>query len=562
MTIRSIKHDSSEIKKLILFIHITFISVFIFTPSPGAIVFTYFAISSLLFLVLDSKSGLLFYFVFAALSCILLQVCELFKFSVFSQVNSWTLWVAASAIAINFAEIDARRTIVIRFLQLTLMGLIPLFLLLQPQNIRIATFISGWDHTGAHAFIAQALKTNDTFRYLPADYIGDSPKLFHGIVNLLNINSTNEWDTINTIQFLDYLNIVVIGFAIIEVTKLIYKNNANIVISICAFSFLMQPLLLPWALQMGFSTMIYAAALTLACLYSAMNYRGPVLRLISIGAVITLSHTWTPLILVGLVIAFIINRNSRPKNIVTVIDAIIIFVFSILPVISIIQHKGLGTTLGVGDLQNSSILLLNVCILIAVLLINRSFFKEWNLLIYTLTSILASALIIKFYVSLNLLMFPYYSVKLLWVADVLLAILLVGQIVKVFRKSSYIVASISATAIAYLFFVGNMPYGAGSPFGVLLSPNDDQVWQVNAARDVYDNKEKSAVIYSSSANDSRGAQLLNLFGVHTWNAFDGLNSSPERLCSFLTSQPRAVVYSKLHNDFNCDLGDFNEILVE
>jgi hypothetical protein len=79
---------------------------------------------------------------------------------------------------------------------------------------------------------------------------------------------------------------------------------------------------------------------------------------------------------------------------------------------------------------------------------------------------------------------------------------------------------------------------------------------------VYKSKESIAVIYSNSPDDSRGAQLLNLFGVQTWNAFDGLNSSPEKLCDFLVSQPNASVYTNLKLGLKCEGVEFTEILVE
>ena len=508
-------------------------------------------ISIIILLFLDVKSCFFFVLTFSAVSVSVFQILDFFSFTIFSEFSSTIIWGLScilTAIAFPLKREPIRKEVGVTAFIVSL----PIaFLFSRNFEVRIAAFITGWDHTGAHASITRSLLSNNTFHYFPVDYVGSSPKLFHGIVAMYNFDSASGFELMHFVQLLDYFCVLFIVLAIVFLAKPFQNLSGYYLVPILVSSSIFIPFMIPWAIQMGFSTLLMATSLLLCGICCIDKSSRNIKVLSSIFLIIAISHTWTPLILVALFVSASSLRHETVFRVRFFLPIIVMITFSSQPPLSVIFSKGLVTTFGVGDLVFSSLFFWNLLALFFIILFTRTRARGWDPIWFATLGGLISTLVIKLAVSLDPISFPYYSIKLLWVSN-FLAIPLILNTLSRKMKSRPLGSSVAAMIFLVInLFFGSMPYGAGSPYKVMFNPPEDLLWQARASKIAVDSLSKQAVLYSSTGYDSRGAQVLNLNGIRTWDAFDGLGSSPKSICEYLLENPETLVIQKQGKGLQC-----------
>jgi hypothetical protein len=508
-------------------------------------------VSILLLLYLEPHMGLFFLLAISGMSVIVFQTLDFFALPVFSSMSTTAIWTISSFLVAVFYPLNRNPPSKNVGLAIAVFAVFPIFLFTRNSDVRIAAFLTGWDHTGAHASITKSLLVNDTYHYFPVDYVGSSPKLLHGLLNMFLFSGDSPLDFVNFVQFFDFFSIIVIAAAIISIKpfKSDSRNSFAATFSVLALSFV--PIQLPWAIQMGFSTLIFAIALLLAGI-KCLEYRNPVfLVLTCILLIISISHTWTPLILVSIMASITSLKRNQLLTFRNCVALLFIMVFGSLPILSVLFSKGLGTTFQVGDVESSPYLLLNALGIAAILFLSRSRLRNADPLWFGILGGFISVLIIKLYVVIDPITFPYYSIKIMWAVNILIIPIIVDFLLATSAKTQVLISFLSILVASYTFHFGQMPYNAGSPYKVLYNPPQELVWQSRASLAALNSGHQKAIVYSANPYDSRGAQLLSHTGILTWNAFDGLESNPESICQYLVLEPSTIIFRRPGTSINC-----------
>jgi hypothetical protein len=144
---------------------------------------------------------------FDAYSQTIFILCLVFSFWISSRVNFETntpgkLFLAVHATFFLFVPYSAFRS--------------------QGVTSNLATFISGWDHTGGHFYIIKTIRESGAYKYFPADYIGANPKLFHAFMSFFVSKPISALNDFAVILFFEFFLTYIISFIFVSYVFIIW----------------------------------------------------------------------------------------------------------------------------------------------------------------------------------------------------------------------------------------------------------------------------------------------------------------------------------------------------
>jgi hypothetical protein len=496
-----------------------------------------------------------------------------FRFDSLFITCSYTLLAFASSLKFRKVHnVEARR---FSQLHLGIFLIAPLALFKKfGSDANLATFLTGWDHTGGHLYVISVIKKLGTFSYFPADYVGSAPKLFHQFTALF-VNQQTISEAYFIILFLEFFFCYTMSLALVNIVSNHLKIWGGLKSKsgrfTGAFSFAVIPFFGPffaWSLGFGYPTILLALTIFLctSVLIADSASRGGHVRLGLIILIALVGNTWNPALPAAFLVFVYFHVMEIRRIGLLLCDSFLALATIALPVISIYVNAGVGAA-SMGSTTFSILLLFwlcfSACISIYSLIVGRKPMVAF-LGSFVLGNVIF-ALIVKLLSKSAFGEFPYYAVKILWISTIPTLLLCSFFILEkwkwVFLKplSSFVLSILILVCsnIFHLFPDKNNGITIFKPINVNL------IWQTTAIDKASEfDPAQSLLIYSGSGWDSRSAQFLSVLGYSTWNSQSALIGDETALCRFALENPKLLIIARSSTTFpDCLIGS-RKIFVE
>lgn len=507
------------------------------------------------------RRSILFFILFFSTFLVLGQLCPLLNLDPNSFLMLCVCLLTSGLIAHKLGEGQLSRGKFSRIFLLihsALFLFLPIFLFRSfGKTSNLATFLNGWDHTGAHFYISKITRENESFSYLPADYIGANPKLLHKFMGFFMGNPISAFEDFQIILFFEFFFSYSISLVLISLLNerrevrlgsRVAKLNFVYLIFVSAIPF--WGTFLAWIIGYGYPTILFAAFISLSSIaFLGSDIKNTYLvRAILVLHVVLIGNSWNPALPGALLVLFVYHLLESRNVIKLLLDSGISALGIFLPSYSIYINSG-SAAISAGSGSDSIIFTLSMLagLIIALFALFGKSSRLQKLLGSFVVGNLLFAVFIKFISGGTLFNLPYYSVKLLWISSIPVIVLTLFSSRKLLGDS---VVQICFTAIsALMFFVSNVhPIFPGNYTSLrILMPlaTDEVVWQAKALKRASELPENLPyVVYSGSAWDSRSSQFSAILGRNTWSAQSALFVDTNGLCKFVIENPRTRLVMK------------------
>lgn len=566
INLRSSKFDKIYMRSTTLLVFAQIVSlVFLITNE-----FTYFTSGNfnvLIFLAIffyklySSKyiSAFLFLFTFFMTTLIVTQITTLLGFDSYSQMI-FLLCVFLSYLIAGKVDYDVTSLgKLFLVIHSTFFLLVPYSIFkLQGLSSNLATFISGWDHTGGHFYIIKTIKESGTYSYFPADYIGANPKLFHAFISFFVSKPISAVNDFMVILFFEFFLTYIISLCVVT---MIFQNRqgsfapgddfANKLPLLIAGVIPFFGFYLGWIVGYGYPTVLFtlATVLTAIIVLRRFVHSTIIMRVLLISLIVIIGNSWNPA-LPGAITALIYFHVRFVKRIRYLLLDLSLGVLGVFPAaFSLYLNSGTNAA-SVGSVSNSQILIVFLAIgliLSLYFLVTGVFIQQHVLAAFALGNLLFAGLI-KLMSKANVFEVPYYSVKLLWLSSIPLVLCLTLNIPLQRNNKKVSRSPLSIGLLLSTLFLSNVIgiFPGGEKAISLFKPSQyELLWQSRVLLYVNDFSDSQPYIaFSGSVWDSRSAQFSSILGRNTWNAINGLQIDTDAMCRFILANNSTLVITR------------------